>query len=479
MVFSSLIFLFCFLPLVLTGYFLMPVGLKNFFLLLASLFFYAWGEGPYILVMLGSVVCCYAVGFALSRCSGLRKKMVLAGGVLLTLLPLLYFKYGVFLVLHLNQLIGNDLLPLPGSGSPVHLPLGISFFTFQALSYLFDISRNTSAVQKNPISLGLYITLFPQLVAGPIVRYHDIAEQLNNRRVTSSGFSLGLERFILGLGKKVLLANTFAKMADAAYGLPASELTGVVAWLGVISYALQIYYDFSGYSDMAIGLGRMFGFTFLENFNFPYISRSIQEFWRRWHISLSNWFRDYLYIPLGGNRRGNARTALNLFIVFFLCGFWHGASWNFIIWGLYHGCFLALERGRFGQILKRLPVALQHFYAINVVLFGWILFRAETLPDAQRMIYALFNRDNFFEISFRAAVIIDPFFFFCLFLGVICACPWHKNLGVLMERYKMSSFAMITDLYQIFYVALLYLIVIICLASLSTGAYNPFIYFRF
>jgi len=345
MLFSEPVFVFLFLPLLLLGYALTPRAAQNTLLLLASLLFYAWGEGFFVLVMLGSIAFNYLVGLLLEAGRGRRRlrPLALLLGVAGNLALLIVFKYAGFLVTNLNLLLAG--LKLPALPVPaLHLPIGISFFTFQAMSYVIDVYRDRIPVQKHPLRIALYIALFPQLIAGPIVRYQHIARQLTRRVVTRPGLAEGIRRFILGLGKKMLLANVLAVPVDKIFAIPAHQLTTSVAWLGVVCYALQIYFDFSGYSDMAIGLGRMFGFRFLENFRYPYLARTITDFWRRWHISLSSWFRDYVYIPLGGNRRGPLRTYRNLVIVFLLCGLWHGASWTFVAWGLFHGLFLAIER---------------------------------------------------------------------------------------------------------------------------------------
>jgi len=345
MLFSYPTFLFGFLPIILTLYFLSPWKAKNAILLTASLFFYAWGESFYVLVMIVSILSNHAFGIRIGRLSSelpnenKKRKILLAYGVAVNLLLLGWFKYANFLFENINVAL-NWIDVDPIVIKDVHLPLGISFFTFQAISYLVDVYRNVTPAQPSRYKLGLYISLFPQLIAGPIVRYHDVAGQIEIRTHSIELFSSGVQRFVFGLAKKMLVANPLGLVADTVFAQSASDLSSPVAWLGIISYSLQIYFDFSGYSDMAIGLGRMFGFRFLENFNYPYISKSIQEFWTRWHISLSTWFRDYLYFPLGGSRCSSTRTYINLIIVFFLCGFWHGASWNFIVWGLIHGFFL-------------------------------------------------------------------------------------------------------------------------------------------
>ncbi len=467
MVFSSLFFLFYFLPVVLILYWIVPNRGKNLFLLLASLYFYAWGEGLYVFLMLLVVLINYLIGVLFEKTPPIRKKILLAVGVGLNLLPLLFYKYSVFFL----SLVDIKL------SQTIHLPIGISFFTFQALSYLVDTYRQTTTAQQNFINLGLYIALFPQLIAGPIVRYHDVAKQIVSRKVTLSSFNYGVERFILGLGKKVLLANPMGQMADIAYGIPQTDLSTGVAWLGALCYMLQIFYDFSGYSDMAIGLGHMFGFRFLENFNFPYISRSIQEFWRRWHISLSNWFRDYLYIPLGGNRISPSRTMLNLFIVFFLCGLWHGASWNFIVWGLFHGCFLALERTRFGKFIHALPKLVQHLYVVLVVLIGWVFFRADNLVQALDFLKIMAGIGGAASMHINIVYKLDVLFFITFSAAVFCVFPFSAKI---LPRSDSQRQVTIPDtFFHGFKILLLSLTLILSIAALATDTYNPFIYFRF
>lgn len=479
MVFSSLIFLFCFLPIVLITYWVMPAKLRNLYLLLASLFFYAWGEGVYVLLMLFVTVVNYLLGMSFADKTAGTRRVLLAIGIVINLIPLVFYKYAVFFLQNAGTLFKVEYLLtlIPKDG--IHLPLGISFFTFQAISYLIDTYKGSTRCQKNPINLGLYIAVFPQLIAGPIVRYHDIAKEIDKRRVTIEGFSLGVERFIVGLAKKVLLANPLGYMADAVFKVPASDLSTAAVWLGAISYTLQIYYDFSGYSDMAIGLGRMFGFTFLENFNFPYISKSIQEFWRRWHISLSNWFRDYLYIPLGGNRKGPVRTVINLFLVFFLCGFWHGASWTFIFWGLFHGFFLALERGWWGRALRQAPQFLRHLYVLLVVIVGWIFFRADTFNQGAELLTILFGHQHTDILPYNVFARLDPLYYLSLGAGVLCMAPTLQWLTNTVQGYRMGNSSRVAMIQPLVRLSGLSGLFILSLASLASGVYNPFIYFRF
>ncbi|MDP3479070.1 MAG: MBOAT family O-acyltransferase [Desulfoprunum sp.] len=366
----------------------------------------------------------------------------------------------------------------------MHLPAGISFFTFQSLSYLIDVYRRTTLPQGNIVHLGLYIALFPQLIAGPIVRYHDVAQQILKRYVHIEMFAEGIERFIWGLSKKVLIANPLGKMADIIFSQPVENLSSPVAWLGISSYTLQIYFDFSGYSDMAIGLGKMFGFTFLENFNYPYVSRTLREFWTRWHISLSTWFRDYLYIPLGGNRGSAARTAFNLITVFFLCGLWHGASWNFVIWGLFHGTFLLLERGRFGRFLKNLPQPLLHIYVLLVVMVAWVFFRAETVSQALVFLQKMFDFSLQNRLSPDVLTHLTSHFFVVFVLAVVFSLPVRQALAKIAKTgFPVGSgYAqgrVVAPLAQGLTIGMYFTILLLVTMNLATGSYNPFIYFRF
>ncbi len=482
MVFSSITFLFFFLPVVLTTYLCAGRRGRNLLLLAASLFFYLWGEQIYVLVMLASITINYIfgrlIGKAQEKSSSGRRYLI--GAIVVNLGMLAFFKYAGFVVANLNILlvkIGID----PVQMDAVHLPIGISFFTFQALSYIIDLYRQENKVQKNILDLGLFIALFPQLIAGPIVRYHDIAGQIKKRRVRLEDFGQGVERFIFGLGKKVLIANPMGQMADQIFALPGDMLSTTAAWLAIICYTLQIYFDFSGYSDMAIGLGRMFGFRFPENFNYPYISRSIREFWRRWHISLSSWFRDYLYIPLGGNRLGNVRTSFNLLLVFLLCGLWHGASWNFILWGGMYGFFLVLERGRFGRVLHNLHPFWQHFYTLMVVINGWVFFRIEQLSDAGAYFSVLYGFAGSTSLPPRVSLNLDQLFFASLGAGLLLSLPFYPWLR---QRWKLvtekeAGIPLLAACGQTIQLVLISVILFFSAGSLAVGSYNPFIYFRF
>ena len=475
MVFSSPIFLFLFLPLVLGLYLMAGPRLRNSVLLAASLIFYAWGETGYVLVLLFSIAGNYLFGRwiggrALKSSAAAR---ALAAGVIFNLGLLIFFKYANFLADNLDALLSSLGLPAAVTLSPIHLPIGISFFTFQALSYLIDVYRGVSPAQKSPFKLGLFISMFPQLIAGPIVRYNQIAEELADRDMTLDNWAAGIRRFSLGLGKKVLLANTLGAVADRIFELPADGLTAGLAWLGAVCYALQIYYDFSGYSDMAIGLGRVFGFHFPENFQYPYISQSIREFWRRWHMTLSFWFRDYLYIPLGGSRKGEFRTYLHLLIVFALCGLWHGASWTFLFWGLYHGFFLVLERLGLEAVLNRLPRPLRHAYAVLVIVVGWVFFRAESLTAALYTLRAMFG------LGVRAGVGYLPEMYFnqeilgALVVGLVAAAPLLPALSTAAAKLKPRWLIETADL------GLTFSVLLLSAVYLANSTYNPFIYFRF
>jgi alginate O-acetyltransferase complex protein AlgI len=477
-VFSSPIFLFLFLPLVLGVYLLLPRKAWNPWLLLASLFFYAWGEKLYTLIMLASITANYVFGRLIERERGNRAmKPVMVAAVVTNLLLLISFKYANFLVNTLNAL----LVPLrvaPIQLAPVHLPIGISFFTFHALSYVIDVYRADARGQKNFVRVALYVTLFPQLIAGPILRFHQVADQFVSRQLSLPLFAAGVRRFLVGMGKKVLIANTLAIPADAIFLAPVASLSSGAAWLGIICYTLQIYFDFSGYSDMALGLGKMFGFHFPENFNYPYISRSITEFWRRWHISLSTWFRDYLYIPMGGNRVSPARNYFNLVTVFFLCGLWHGASWTFVVWGLYHGLFLVVERLPFVRPFKNLPRFFSHVYALAVVIVGWVLFRADTLSHARGYLKAMMHLGNYSHPAYTTlALHFTPDVRLALLAGIIASAPWVKHLGARIDSLSLRPPVRI-GLETLINAALL-IMFFASLTQLAAGTYNPFIYFRF
>jgi alginate O-acetyltransferase complex protein AlgI len=464
MVFSSVIFLFFFFPVVLLCYYLLKnITAKNVLLLIASLFFYAWGEGVLVLLVVISAFINYSSGYLVAVTQ--QKKLFLTIGIILNLALLIYYKYFGFIIENLDHLNFIHI-----KHSSIVLPIGISFFTFHGLSYLIDIYRGTAKVQKNFLNLLLYITFFPQLVAGPIIRYHDVADQLLKRESTIDKTAEGIRRFIIGLAKKILIANQIGALADQVFNTDIHFYGYKVAWLGILAYALQIYYDFSGYSDMAIGMAKMFGFEFLENFNFPYISRSIREFWSRWHISLSNWFRDYLYIPLGGSRKGEFATYRNLIIVFFLTGLWHGASWSFIIWGFYHGFFMVIERLFLSKYLDRHKI-FSHLYALSVLFFSWVFFRIEDFKQALQFLRKMFTFFPAEEPKLHVMAFMNPEYWLILIIAILLCVPWHRM--VLIKKPVLRS--------VMNYVQLAFLLTIFLLSIMSviTDTYNPFIYYRF
>jgi len=485
MLFSSPVFLFLFLPAVLALYALCPRGLKNPVLLGASLVFYAWGEPWVVLVLLGSTVVNYALAAAIPRFGARGAHGLIAAAVAFDVGLLVFFKYANFLWENLGELAGAlGLAARLPELDPIRLPIGVSFFTFQAMSSVIDVYRREGPPPTSFVDYALYKALFPQLIAGPIVRYRDVALQIVQRTVTRPGFARGVRRFVLGLGKKMLIANVVAQAADSIFALDPATLTAPVAWLGTLCYTLQIYFDFSGYSDMAIGLGLMFGFRFLENFDFPYVSRSITEFWRRWHISLSSWFRDYLYIPLGGSRRGRARTFFNLLVVFFLCGLWHGAAWTFVVWGLYHGAFLVLERA-LGRTGERRGGFLAHAYVLLVVMVGWVFFRAETLSRAFQHLGAMFGAARGDGLAVHLGLYLDPLLATALLAGAIGSVPWLRSLGrwreaALARRLASGARPPAWDAgLEIAGAALVLLVLVASAMFLSADTYNPFIYFQF
>lgn len=464
MVFSSMVFMFVFLPAVFVLHCILPgIRAKNALLLLASVLFYAYGEPVYIILLFISTLLNYFCACGIDRFQNHRKG-ILVLAVICNLGILIVFKYTDFILGMVNSVTGLH-LPLP----QIRMPIGISFFTFQAMSYVIDVYRETTRAQKNYAKVLLYISFFPQLIAGPIVKYHDVAAEIDQRTVTLDGVALGIRRFSAGLCKKVLLANTLGLVADNLFGASSGSINGAGAWLGAISYMLQIYFDFSGYSDMAIGLGWMFGFHFKENFNYPYISGTIREFWRRWHMSLSGWFLEYLYIPLGGNRKGKFRTVVNKMIVFLCTGIWHGAAINFLFWGVYHGFFLMLEEyipwiGKKGSAVKSF---FQHVYALLVVCIGFVFFRAETMAQGCFWVRKMFTGFgwNAGAMSF-ALQQMTPVFLVTLAGALIACCPVKKLIS---EKKWYGPVAYVCSLTGL----------VICILSLASGTYNPFIYFRF
>ena len=453
MLFSSSTFLFYFLPAFLALYYLLPW--KNAVLLLASLLFYAWGEPRFVPLLLASSLLNYSVGFLLAR---RRSDWLLAAGISANLLMLAYYKYLGFFTTIVNALSGSH-VALP----QIMLPLGISFFSFQGISYLIDVARGTVGAQKSFWTFFMYKAMFPQLIAGPIVRYQQIAGEVEQRALDNARLWQGLRQFLLGLAQKVLIANTVASAADDLFGADPLQLGAGAAWLGILAYSVQILYDFAGYSNMAIGIGHMIGFTYPPNFERPYSAQSITEFWRRWHISLSSWFRDYLYIPLGGNRGTPLRTYANLTLVFLLCGLWHGAAWTFILWGAWHGMLLVIERAGLGPALARLPAPLAQAYTLLAVMIGWVFFRASDLPHALHYLQAMAGLAAADPLAHPWQLAVQPAQWSALLIGAALA-AWRKP-PVLQQR-LLQTLAGGAAL-------------VACAASLAAGTYNPFIYFHF
>ncbi|MBU6325049.1 MAG: MBOAT family protein [Bacteroidetes bacterium] len=478
MLFNSLSFLFLFLPLCLLCYYGSPHRYRNTILLLFSLVFFAWGGVSYTWLLFGSMALNYGGALMIHSAKTTQsRKAFLIGALGLNLCLLVWFKYAGFLAINLNDLIsiaGLNTIPVP----QIALPIGISFYTFHGISYIVDVYRHVTPVQKSPVRMALYISLFPQLIAGPIVRYSQIAGQLSLRKFSYSLFNKGLQRFLIGLGKKVIVANNLALAADTLWGVEFSDMSCSTAWLGIICYTLQIYTDFSAYSDMAIGLAALFGFEFPENFNLPYTARSMKDFWSRWHISLSSWFRDYVYIPLGGNREGIGKTYRNLLLVFILTGFWHGSSWNFLFWGLFHGVFLMLERGRFGRFLERIPSWLRHAYTLLIILLSWVPFRAPDLHAAFRYYGRLFDFTPFTAHKYNEyiqASLMNRELLLVLFLAVLGSAGFFAFAARKLELMKGIA----ANSWQLLALAGYLLIFWWSVALILAGSYSPFIYFRF
>ncbi len=473
MVFSSLTFLLVFLPVALVLYYAAPGRFKNPVLFLCSLWFYAWGEPVYVGLMLFSTVLDFSCGRYVEKHRGTKKaKIGLIVSIMVNLGLLCFFKYSDFLIEIVNECFGCSFLrhELP-------LPIGISFYTFQTMSYTIDVYRNDTKAQKNIISFGAYVTLFPQLIAGPIVRYRTIAKQIDDRQHSFDSFGEGAKRFVCGLGKKVLLANNIGQLWDGINSLETGKMSVLMAWLGIMAYAFQIYFDFSGYSDMAIGLGKMFGFDFPENFNYPYISRSVTEFWRRWHISLGSWFRDYVYIPLGGNKKGKLRWLLNIGIVWMLTGLWHGAGWNFILWGVFYGILLAFEKVFLLDKLDKIPKIAAWLYTFFAVVMGWVLFAFEDMGDMVGFVKCLFgvgvplvNTAALFRLVSYA-----PLLFIC---SVAVTPVGHIFYGWLCER-KMMGGSVGEGIKTVLEMVGITVVTVLAVACLISGSYNPFLYFRF
>ena len=468
MLFSSMTFLFIFLPVLLFLYYIVKPQFRNTVLLIASLIFYGWGEPRYLFVMLLIILNNY-IGAILIDNYRKYAKFILFLATVCNLVNLIYFKYTNFIIENINALFHGKI-----DFIHVIMPIGISFYTFQALSYLVDVYRKDCPVQRNFYDLLLYVILFPQLIAGPIVKYHDIVEQISCRQVDFENFVCGLKRFIAGLGKKVIIANTMGGVVEKIFILSPEQFSPLIAWSGIICYTFQLYYDFSGYSDMAIGLGRMFGFRFLENFNYPYISSSITEFWRRWHISMSTWFKEYLYIPLGGNRVSPLRNYFNLFIVFLATGIWHGASWNFIFWGLWHGIFIIFEKltGLHKTEKNIIKSIFLHLYTILVFVIGWVMFRAENMTYAVKYIGRMFNIGEQKANVITVLECFDNFTLIIMVIALICSFPIFRNFT---EKYNGFGRIVHTILCNIYLLA----IFILSAASIAEATFNPFIYFRF
>ncbi|MGN1113958.1 MAG: MBOAT family O-acyltransferase [Oscillospiraceae bacterium] len=471
MLFSSITFLFAFLALVLILYFIVPRKLKNPVLLLFSLVFYAWGEPVYILLMIASIAAAYITGiFADKQRKNAGRHtptIALICAVVWNIGLLLFFKYSDFFITNTNSLFGFNIRLLG-----LTLPIGISFYSFQTLSYVIDVYRGEVRAQKNIITLATYVSLFPQLIAGPIVRYQTIEDQLIERHETLDKFAEGVKRFTIGLGKKVLLANTIGSLFDQISNTPQNQMSVAASWMGILAFTFQIYFDFSGYSDMAIGLGKMFGFDFLENFNYPYISKSITEFWRRWHISLSSWFRDYVYIPLGGNRKGKLRQCINIMIVWTLTGFWHGANWNFLIWGMYFGIILLMEKLFLLKGLNRLPSVFQHIYALLLIVIGWGIFAFDDTSNLIANFKNMFFINSIPGINDQTIMWLSEYAVSFVIM-IIASTPLIKKLG---ERLKATVPKIYGYVLEPVAVAG---ILIISTAYLAGNSFNPFLYFRF
>jgi alginate O-acetyltransferase complex protein AlgI len=492
MSFTSPTFILLFLPIFLILSLINYKGFRNIFLIFASIIFYGWGEPKFVVILIFSILINYcfssALNLALKNSRPPMARVYLGLAITFNLALLLCFKYASFLIVDITRSISgwagfNIVSP---SVVQISLPLGISFFTFSAISYLIDIYRRQAKFEKNPIAIALYITFFPKLLAGPIVKYRDMAEQITNRKISLDKIAYGVQRFIIGLGKKILIANTLGPIADQIFALTNGQLTTSLAWLGIICFTLQIYFDFSGYSDMAIGIGRISGFDFLENFNYPYISKSVREFWRRWHISLSTWFRDYLYIPLGGNRVSTGRVYMNLMIVFILCGLWHGNGWTFLIWGAWHGCFLVLEHTQFGKFLDKSPFPVNNIYALLIIMVGWVLFRSDNLYYAVMYLKAMFGFAGGDSSKYFVATYLNNLGILTLIAGLILAVLGHPIFPKIINNTKMkllSKGLVVMDVaYSGYYFSRLLFLGAVLFGSfvlISGSSNNPFIYFKF
>lgn len=467
MLFSSMTFVFMFLPILLVLYLVTKKELHNPILLIASIIFYAWGEPKYLAIMLLTILINFFGAIAVDKFKT-HKKLALILTIIANLSFLIYFKYFNFLIENCNNLFHSHIHALN-----VIMPIGISFYTFQALSYVIDVYREECKVQKDIYKLALYICLFPQLIAGPIVKYHDIADQIESREVNFEMVNIGVKRFIIGLSKKMLIANTMGAIADKIFIQSPDTFTPIIAWLGSIAYSFQLFFDFSGYSDMAIGLGLIFGFKFLENFNYPYISKSITEFWRRWHISLSTWFKQYVYISLGGNRKGKLKTLRNLGIVFLLTGVWHGAAWNFVIWGLWHGFFIIVEKICNIKEYDSKPHfwwvnGLRHIYCILAFVLGWVMFRADNMAYAWKYILNMFGLVKVHDITYALPYYIDRWEVIIFAAAVICSVPIFNKILEVKNKWAHAGI----NIWLLF-------LFILSSATIAASTYNPFIYFRF
>ena len=473
MVFSSIFFLFTFLPLSLLLYWMSPAKIKNFTLLAVSLFFYAWGEPVYVLLMIASILTNFVFGIFIESELIKEKRAVrralFISAVVFNILILGFFKYYGFLAENINALFNADI-----AYSELPLPIGISFYTFQVLSYVIDVYLGNVRLQRNPVSFALYVTMFPQLIAGPIVRYSDIESQLEQRNVSAAKFGEGAQRFIQGLGKKVLLANSMGALWDITQAMDMTGISVFSAWLGIIAYTFQIYFDFSGYSDMAIGLGKMFGFEFMENFDHPYVSRSVTEFWRRWHISLGTWFREYVYIPLGGNRCSRIRQIRNIMAVWMLTGLWHGASWNFVVWGIYYGCLLLIEKMFLKKLIDNAPAIISHVYCMLAVIIGWVLFASRDIESAAAYLGVMSGASG--------NVLVDnAFIYYLKSNAVMLVISLLFSTGIFREIFEPEEISdkIRTRVSHSAAVILHAFILFMSTAYLVTETYNPFLYFRF
>ena len=487
MLFSAPIFLFLFLPIVLAGYGFVGRRLRNFFLLGASIFYYAWGEGRYVVLLIFSIFLNFTFGILAARYRDSSKgRLIIWLALFMNLGALVWYKYTAFIASNINFILSSIEVP-PVQIQNHDLPLGLSFFTFQAIAYVLDVYREETAPQQSLIKFALFMSLFPKLAAGPIIRHGEVAEDLTDRKIDLELFSSGVRRFVIGLGKKVLIADTIAKTTEKIFAIPGQDLPSDLAWLGIICYSLQIYFDFSGYSDMAIGLGRMLGFKIQENFNYPYIACSLTDFWRRWHISLSTWFRDYLFVPLSyalmtdrirkkigeGNYKTNYRSVFSIVMVFTLCGFWHGAGYNFIAWGMLHGVILGLESLWLGRVIQKWKAPLQHAYLLFIVTMAWVLFRSPGVKSAFSYFKALAGFTSTNSLYYHISLYLNTELLVVLLAGVVGAAPISKVIRGYFERDSMRRLMPFAE------VAFIIMILLASFASLAGSTFSPFIYQKF